>query len=147
MKKYLLSFILSVAGFCMASADAPLAPEALAEEPVKGLITTYEGSEVCYKLDIVPTIKYETIEGVQHVLLYLEGIEEPVLDIALDDGNQFVVTFGEYLPSDPTAIESVATDKVTITEQGGKKVFRGGKLIIIGKDGKMYNAAGVEINK
>lgn len=79
--------------------------------------------------------------------LYLKDQAEPVLSVALAEGKTLVVTYGEYVPPTPTAIEGVATDKVTITERNGKKFIQGGKLIIIGKDGKMYNAAGVEIIK
>ena len=134
MKKYLLSFILSVAGFGISSAD----------EPIQGIIATYDGSETSYKLEDVPTVKYETVEGVKNAVLYLKDQAEPVLSVALAEGKTLIITYGEYVP---TGIDGVATDKVTITEQGGKKFIQGGKLIIIGKDGKMYNAAGVEIKK
>lgn len=136
MRKYLLTFILSVAGFSIASA----------EEPIQGIIATYEGSDTSYKLEDTPIIKNETVEGVQYAVLYLKDQAEPVLKVALAEGKKLVVTYGEYDPM-PTAIDGVATDKVTIIEQGGKKFIRGGKLIIIGKDGRMYNAAGVEIKK
>lgn len=63
MKKYLLTFILSVAGLSIASA----------EEPVQGIIATYDGSDTSYKLEDMPTVKYETVEGVQYALLILEG--------------------------------------------------------------------------
>ena len=136
MKKYLLTFILSVAGLSIASA----------EEPVQGIIATYEGSETSYKLEDMPTVKYETVESVQYAVLYLKDQAEPVLSVALAEGKTLVVTYGEYVPPTPTAIEG-ATEKVTITERNGKKFINGGKLIIIGKDGKMYDAAGIEIKK
>ena len=135
MKKYLLTFILSVAGLSIASA----------EEPVQGIIATYEGSETSYKLEDVPTVKYETVEGVQNAVLYLKDQAEPVLKVALAEGKTLVIAYGEYNPT-PTAIEGV-TDKVSITERNGKKFINGGKLIIIDKDGKMYDAAGIEIIK
>ena len=135
MKKYLLTFILSVAGLSIASA----------EEPVQGIIATYDGSETSYKLEDMPTVKYETVEGVQNAVLYLKDQAEPVLSVALAEGKTLVVAYGEYVPPTPTGIEGAATDKVTITERNGKKFIQGGKLIVIGKDGKMYNAAGVEI--
>ncbi|MBQ0056450.1 MAG: hypothetical protein KBT20_02230 [Bacteroidales bacterium] len=134
MKKYLLTFILSVAGLSIASAD----------EPVQGIIATYEGSETSYKLEDMPTVKYETVEGVQNAVLYLKDQAEPVLSVALADGKKLTIAYGEYVP---TGINGVALDKAVITEKGGKKFINGGKLIIIGKDGKMYNAAGVEIIK
>lgn len=134
MKKYLLTFILSVAGLSIASAD----------EPIKGIIATYEGSETSYKLEDMPTVKYETVEGVQHAVLYLKDQAEPVLSVALAEGKTLIITYGEYVP---TGIDGIASDKAVITERNGKKFIQGGKLIIIGKDGKMYNAAGVEIIK
>lgn len=135
MKKYLLTFILSVAGLSIASA----------EEPVQGIIATYEGSETSYKLEDMPTVKYETVEGVQNAVLYLKDQTEPVLSVALAEGKTLVIVYGEYNPT-ANAIEGVI-DKVSITERNGKKFIQGGKLIIIGKDGKMYDAAGIEIIK
>lgn len=134
MKKYLFLFILAVAGFCTASAG----------EPVKGIIATYEGSDTSYKLEDMPTIKYETIEGTKLAVLFLKDQVAPVLSVVLAEGKQLVVVYGEYVPPTPTAIEGVA-DKVVITERNGKKVVNGGKLIIIGKDGKMYDATGLQI--
>ena len=136
MKKLILSFILSVAGLSMASA----------EEPIQGIIATYDGSETCYKLEDMPTVMYEVVDGVNHAVLYLKNQGDPVLSVPLAEGKTLVVTYGEYVPPTPTAIDDV-TDKVTITEQHGKKIIRGGKLIIIAKDGRMFNAAGIEINK
>lgn len=134
MKKYLFSFILSLAGLGIASAD----------EPVSGIIATYEGAATSYKLSDVPTVKYETVEGVRHAVLYLQGIAQPVLSLPLADDKELIVTYGEY---DPTAIESVAGDKVAITERNGRKLIQGGKLIIIGKDGRKYNTAGIELHQ
>ncbi len=117
---------------------------ASAGEPVNGIIATYDGSDTSYKLEDVPTIKYETVEGVQHAVLYLKDQADPVLSVALADGKKLTIAYGEYVP---TGIEGVTSDKVIITERNGKKFIKGGKLIIIGKDGKKYNATGVEINK
>lgn len=132
MKKYLLTAILSFAGFGIASAEAP----------VTGIIVTINGWDTCYKLEDVPTVKYETVEGVSHAFLYLKDQTEPVLRVALADGKTLTITYGEYIPP---VTNGLASEKVVITEQDGKKVIQGGKLIIIGKDGRMYNAAGVEI--
>lgn len=134
MKKYLFLFILSVAGHNLASAG----------EPVKGIIATYDGSETSYRLVDMPSIKYETIGDVQYAVLYLKDQADPVLSVALAEGKQLEVVYGEYVP---TAINGIVTDKAHITEQDSKKFIKGGRLIIIGKGGKMYNAAGVEIKK
>lgn len=45
-----------------------------------------------------------------------------------------------------TAIEGVADNAIS-TQRGGKKVIQGGKLIIIGNNGKKYNTVGIEIKK
>ena len=140
MKKYLLTFILSIAGLSITNATAPLP----SEEDIDGIIVTYEGSDTSYKLVDMPTIKYETVEGVQHALLYMKDQTEPILNVVLAEGKKLILAYGKYVP---TAIDGVATDKVTITERNGKKYINGGKLIIIGMDGKMYNIDGVEINK
>ena len=129
MKKYLLSFILSVAGLGIASA----------EEPVQGIIATYDGAETSYKLEDMPTVKYLDVEGEKYAVLYLKDQAEPVLSVILAQGKTLTIAYGEYVP---TGIDGVASNKAVITERNGKKFINGGKLIIIGKDGKMYDAAG-----
>ena len=134
MKKCLLSFILSVAGLGLASAT----------EPVQGIIATYDGAETSYKLSDVPTVRYETIQGVPNAVLYVKDNATPVLSVPLAEGKTLTIVYGEYVPS---AIDAPEADRATIINQGGKKFIKGGKLIIVGKDGRMYNAAGVEIIK
>ena len=108
-----------------------------AQETVNGIIVTYDGAETSYMLEQVPSIKCETVEGVQYAVLSLKDVAEPVLRVAVADGKSLEVVFGEYVP---TGIETV-----TITERNGKKFINGGKLIIIAKDGKKYDTTGVEI--
>lgn len=134
MKKILLSFIMLVAAFGIVRAD----------EPIAGIIATYDGAETSYKLEDMPTIMYETVQGVQHAVLYLQGESDPVLSVALADGKTLEVVFGEYVP---TGLDEVESDKAHISEENGKKIIRGGQLVIIRKDGKMFNAAGMEISK
>ena len=136
MKKFLLSFILSVAGLAVASA----------QEPVKGIIATYDGSDTSYKLEDMPIVKYETEDGVKHAVIYLKYLAEPVLRVVLSEDEQFIVTYGEYVPTS-SAIEDAEQDKAVITQRNGRKIIKGGKLIIISKDGKMYDLSGVEIGK
>ena len=133
MKKILLSFILSVAGLGLANAT----------EPVKGIIATYDGAETSYKLADVPTVRYETVEGVQYAVLTLKDKSEPLLKVALAEGKLLTIVYGEYVP---TNIDAPEPDRATIVEQAGKKFIKGGRLIIVGKDGKMFDAAGFEIN-
>ncbi|MBQ0064124.1 MAG: hypothetical protein KBS94_08955 [Prevotella sp.] len=134
MKKLLLSFILLIVGFGMANAD----------EPIKGIIATYDGADTSYKLEEVPTIKYEVVGGVNHAVFYLKDKAEPVFSVVLAEGKLLEIVYGIYTPA---GINSVISDKVSITEHAGRKIINGGKLIIIGKDGKIYNAVGVEIKE
>lgn len=132
MKKILLSFILAASGFVVASAD----------EPMSGIIATYEGSEVCYMLADIPIVKYETIKGVQYATLYLQNMADPVLCVALVNDKKLIIAYCEYTA---TTIGEATNGNAVITERNGKKVIQGGKLIIIDKDGKKYNATGREI--
>ena len=134
MKRILLLFILSVAGLGLAGAT----------EAVKGIIATYNGAETSYKLSDVPTVRYETIEGVPNAVLYVKDNATPVLSVPLAEGKTLTIVYGEYVPS---AIDAPEADRATIINQDGRKFIKGGKLIIVGKDGRMYNAAGIEINE
>lgn len=128
-KKFLLTFILSVAGLSVASADGA----------TQGIFVTYDGAKTSYKLEEVPTIKYNLVNGVQYAALYLEDSREPVLNVELIEGNVLTVVIGEFLT---TGIDNIASEKAVITEKNGRKLIQGGKLIIVGKDGKLYDTAG-----
>jgi len=133
MKKLLLSFVLMVAALSCAKG----------QEKVKGIMCTYEGSETTFAFTDVPTVKYATEEGVQKAQLYVTGAEDPAATFTLADSKQLVITYGEFTP---TAIEGVSADKATITERDGKKYIQGGRLIIVGKDGKKHDLTGNVIN-
>lgn len=128
-KKFLLTFILSVAGLSVASADGA----------TQGIFVTYDGAKTSYKLEEVPTIKYNLVNGVQYAALYLEDSREPVLNVELIEGNVLTVVIGEFLT---TGIDNIASEKAVITEKNGRKLIQGGKLIIVSKDGKLYDTAG-----
>lgn len=115
---------------------------AQAAEPEKGILVTFSGSEVCYKLEDMPTVKYADVEGTKHAMLYVSNAKEPVATFALAKDKQLVITYGEYAAS---GIGDVKADKVVITERNGHKLIQGGQLIIVSKDGKKYNAVGTEI--
>lgn len=132
MKRILLLFIFSVVGIGIACAD----------EPIKGIIVTYDGAETSYKLEEIPTVKYEMVGSVNHAVLYLKDKAEPVLSVALAKGKSLKVIYGEYIPS---AIYDVNASKAVIIEKEGKKYIHGGKLIIIGKDNQYYNVKGEKI--
>lgn len=129
MKKVFLTFILSVA--CMGSV--------FSDEPIKGVIATYDGADASYKLEEVPTVKYETQDGVKHAVLYLKGVSEPVLRVALADGKKLEVFYCEH----STGVGEAG--RVRIEEKGGRKYVRGGRLVIIDRSGRKYDASGVEI--
>lgn len=129
MKKILLSFLLSASGLCMVSA----------EDIENGILVTYEGSETCYSFEDMPTIQYETVGDERYAVLFLKHLTEPVLRVALTGDSQLVVVYGDF--SD--GIGEVKADKVTVSERDGRKVIQGGRLIIIGRDGRKYDAKGV----
>lgn len=79
------------------------------------------------------------MNGVQYAALYLEDSREPVLNVELIEGNVLTVVIGEFLT---TGIDNIASERVVITEKNGRKLIQGGKLIIVGKDGKLYDTVG-----
>lgn len=129
MRKILTTFILMVM----------VLGTVCAEESVWGIIATYEGSEVSYKFEDMPTVKYETVENMTYAVLYLNGVAEPVLSVALTEGHQLVMTYAEFTDG----IDDVKSDRAVISERHGHKVIQGGRLIIIDKEGRRYNAQGV----
>lgn len=116
----------------------------LQDAPVNynGIIATYEGAETSYLLSTFPIVKYTVVEEVQHAQLFIEGEEEPVADFVLAEGKSLVVAFGEYVA--PTGINA-ASDKATITTRAGKTLVKGGRLIIIDKNGMKYDATGAQV--
>lgn len=157
MKKFFLTLSLSAMTlFASASDDGN-------PDSVKGIIATYEGSEVCYRLDDIPQVTYAEEDGVKFAFLTLNGQSTPVAKLALKDGAQLIVTYGEYVPSSvdassmlngnvafgenvssSTDASSVESNNVVIDTQNGRKIIKGGKLIIL-KDGKQYNSNGTLI--
>lgn len=132
MKKVILSLFLLVA----------FHNTTFANEPIKGCIATYEGSEVSYKLEEMPTVRYTDADGVKYAQLYVNGQENPVASFMLANGKKLFITFAEY-ESDDTGETDI--DKVRIIDRDNRKVIQGGKIIIIAKDGKKYTKDGVEI--
>lgn len=112
---------------------------ARAQKSVTGIIVTYPGAEVSYKLNDVPTVKYLDVDGETYAAIYLKDVNIPVMAIPLH-GNTLTITYGEY--SIPTSIESIDAGKAQITEREGRKCIQGGKLIIIDKYGKKYSIDG-----
>ncbi|MCQ2239984.1 MAG: hypothetical protein MJZ73_12240 [Bacteroidaceae bacterium] len=132
MKKTVLFLILSVLGFC----------NLCAEDHIKGIIATYDGAETSYKLEEFPTVKYLDIEDTHYAALYLNKQTEPSLIVPLAEGKKLVITYGEYTPEE---VDGITSTKASITERQGKKYIKGGKLVIVAKDGRKYDVKGEEL--
>ena len=99
MKKYLLSFILSVAGIGMANAA----------DPVMGIVCSYAGQETFFPLTDAPQVKYETKEGVQHAVVLVGGVEK--LSIALVDGGTLTVSYDSRALHEHNYAEAWSSDE------------------------------------
>lgn len=129
MKKILFLFFLLIVGLNFA----------VAATPIKGIFATYDGAETSYKLSDFPKVVYEQVGGVKHAVLYLKGQSTSVLSVPLVEGKQLVIVYGEYTTN---SIDGIVSNEATIVEKDGKKYIQGGKIVIIGNDGKMYDATG-----
>lgn len=99
-----------------------------------GLFVWVNGTSTCYKLSDMPTVTYSNGSAI----LTLKGSAEPVLTLELKNGAKLEMAYGEY---NPTAIKDVKNTSI-VTKKG--KFIQGGKLIII-KDGKKFDANGIEL--
>lgn len=131
MKKKVLLLVMMVFSITMAWAD---------NGTINGLIATFEGSDVTYQLEKMPTVSYQKDGDNQKAILTYEGLETPI-EFLLEDGKQLVITYGTYVPS---SINDIESGKAQIKEMNNRKYIVGGKLIII-KNGKKYAADGTEI--
>ena len=100
-----------------------------------------DGSEVCYRLDAEPVVKFQDNQAI----LYVNGVEILVLD--LEEHGDLKIVFGQYeKEKDPTGITDIGNESnspnTKVSHSG--KYIRGGKVIIV-KDGKMYDTNGVVI--
>lgn len=126
MKKKLL-FILCSCVFTL---------HALSNTLYNGIIVYTEGGEDAYLLSEMPTVTY----GKNCAILNVKG--KQVASVDLSGGKKLIVTYGEYKLS---SISEASVPKGKIQKVG--KYIQGGKLIIIGKDGILYDAVGEKINK
>lgn len=110
-------------------------------QTLDGIFVTVSGSQTCYKLDEIPTVTYTESGGAKVAQIKLKSSEEPVVSVTLSGDATLEIIYGTYTPS---GFDSVTTD-VSITENNGKRIIKGGRLIIIGKDGKQYNINGTLI--
>ena len=123
MKKHLLLLALALSSGLTAMA-----------ETYDGIIAYVDGGSTSYLLSQMPTVTYS--EG--SAILTVDG--QKVAQVALQDGNELKITYGTYVP---TEVKGIEDEKVkSETSPSGRAVIRGGKLIIIGKNGKQYDASG-----
>lgn len=130
MKKFLLSFILSVAAFTTTYADA-----------YNCIMVTHGDEKVAYLFDKKPTIKYQQIDGVKNACIFVDGEASPVVSVPLQNGAKLSAFYVQSNSGYPTGLDNVAIGKPSV---GGGKFFEKGNVIII-KNGKKYNVAGQEI--
>ena len=107
---------------------------AIADPTYNGIIAYVDGGETAYLLSDQPTVTYR--DG--SAILTVAGVE--VAQVKLEDGQTLTITYGEY---EPSAINAVGEEPGKVTRAG--KFIKGGRLVIIGKDGKQYDASGVEM--
>ena len=87
MKKFLLSFILSVAAFASANADG-----------YTGIVVTDNGGQKTYYLfEEQPAVKYQTVDDVVNACLYVTGETSPVVSVPLTNGAKLTVRFDDFV--------------------------------------------------
>ena len=87
MKKFLLSFILSVAAFASANADG-----------YTGIVVSdNEGQKTYYLFEEQPTVKYTTVSSVVNACLYVKGKTDPVVSVPLTDGAKLTVRYDDFV--------------------------------------------------
>ena len=87
MKKFLLSFILSVVAFASANADG-----------YTGIVVSdNEGQKTYYLFEEQPTVKYTTVDDVVNACLYVTGETSPVVSVPLTDGAKLTVRFDDFV--------------------------------------------------
>lgn len=116
---------------------------ASAENTVSGIIVTCSGSETCYKLSEMPTITYHEVKGVKIAQLSITGDPNPVVSIPLENGATLSITYGTYTSA---GIGTISSDKIIQKDINGKKIFTGGHIIIIDREGKKHDINGITIN-
>lgn len=85
MKKYLLSFILSVATFVSASADK-----------YTGVLVTNGSQKTCYLFEEQPVMRRKVVDGVMNACLYVAGNADPVVSVPLENGAKLSTHFVHF---------------------------------------------------
>lgn len=87
MKKYLLSFILSVAAIAQSYADGYTGV----------VVTVNEGQNTYYLFEEQPIVKYQDVGGVMNACLCVTGETDPVVSVPLTDGAKLSVKYDAFL--------------------------------------------------
>ena len=96
-----------------------------------------EGGETCYKLSSYPRVVYSS-DG-KSAQLFVGDNTAPSVSVNLSEGKKLKITFGEYDETKSSVKDAEAGNgKVSMS---GKYIY-GGHLIIVGRDGRLYNAKG-----
>ena len=87
MKKFLLSFILSVAAFASANADG-----------YTGIVVSDNaGQKTYYLFEEQPTVRYTTVDDVMNACLYVTGKTDPIVSVPLTNGAKLTVRFDDFV--------------------------------------------------
>ena len=123
MKRFLIFFFTTL-----------FALHGMAKIVAEGVIVYAEGNDVVYALQDIPTLKYDKGE----VVLLVENVEMARFKVA--DKKDVMVVYAAY---EATGVDTPDAKPSKVTRVG--KVITGGRLIIIGKDGRKYDASGKEV--
>lgn len=86
MKKFLFSFILSVASFVSANADS-----------YTGVFVTTGDETLRYVFAKKPTVKLKTEQGVTSANFYIDGEQNPVVSITMQGDNKLKVSYDKWI--------------------------------------------------
>lgn len=86
MKKFFLSFILSVAAFALSYADG-----------YTGVLVDNGTQKTYYLFSEQPIVKYQQVEGVMNACLFADGGETPVVSVPLQNGAKLSVSYDAFV--------------------------------------------------
>ena len=115
---------------------------AAGEAGYTGIIAVVNGSETSYALHAVPSVDIINKDGIRYANISVNGQSQPVASIALEENQELSIVYGTYSAA---GTDGTVSQKVSTYTKNGKKYITGGKLIVIGKDGKLYDADGNKI--
>lgn len=117
MKKYLLSFILSVAALASTHADG-----------YTGVLVTNGDQKSCYLFEEQPTVKYKNIDGMMSACFYVAGQEDPVVVVPVQTGAKLSAKFNKFV-------------RVTLNSEGYATFSAGDASFVVNEGVTAYKAA------